>query len=61
MTTRLPGREVQGRGRVLWRAAVLGLLLLASGLSGCGDPDDDGGGGGGGYVAQRVSPAPAPR
>ena len=62
MTTRLPARNVQWKGLVLRLAAALGLLvLLASGLTGCGDPDDDGGGGGGGYVAQQTTPAPGPR
>jgi hypothetical protein len=61
MTTRLPGRNVQWKGLVLRLAAALGLLvLLALGLTGCGDPDDDDGGGGG-YVAQQTPPAPGPR
>jgi hypothetical protein len=60
MTTRLRGRNVQWKGLVLRLAPALGLLvLLASGLTGCGDPDDDGGGGG--YVAQQTPPAPGPR
>lgn len=59
MNARPPALDAHRTHPAVRRAPVVGLLvLLACGLTGCGDPD--GGGGGGGYFAQPATSAPSP-